>query len=91
MTTLQRALANEMSRLSEECYCAGWMTGLEYQLWEVVLGSRTEYGLHQFTSEEITGLRELSALCGGWIVWSDEEQEEVFIPIEKWEAIFAKG
>jgi hypothetical protein len=66
------------------------MTGLEYQLWEVVLGSRTEYGLHTFTPEEMAGLRELSQLCGGWIVWSDEEGREAFVPTDTWEAMFAK-
>ena len=34
LTPPQRQLADFMSDLSENAYCAGWMSGLEYALWE---------------------------------------------------------
>ena len=33
-----RTLAGEMSEISELAFCAGWMDGLEYRLWEIVQG-----------------------------------------------------
>jgi hypothetical protein len=83
----QTALAQYMSDLSEEAYCAGWMMGLEYALWQVVLGLRTDYGRLAFTSEHVAELREFSASCGGWIVF-DDEREETWIPRKEWEARF---
>jgi hypothetical protein len=38
----QRRLADYMSELSESAYCAGWMEGLEFALWEAVQGQRKE-------------------------------------------------
>jgi hypothetical protein len=38
LTPDQRALARYMSDLSEEAYCAGWMSGLEYALWDGLIG-----------------------------------------------------
>ena len=37
LTADQRQLANFMSNLSEQAYCAGWIEGLEYALWEAPL------------------------------------------------------
>ena len=34
----QRILAEYMSDLSEETYAAGWMKGLEFDLWEALEG-----------------------------------------------------
>ena len=79
----QLALARYMSDLSEESYYAGWMEGLEYALWQVVLGERRDYGHLTFTSEHADNLRRMSVACGGWIVF-DAEKEETWIPSQDW-------
>ena len=76
-----------MSDLSEEAYCAGWMQGLEYALWEVVVGERGEYGRLVMSLEHRTRLRALSVACGGWIVF-DDETEETWIATAEWEQRF---
>ena len=40
LTPEQRALAELMEELSEQAYCATWMSTLEVALWEMVLGRR---------------------------------------------------
>ena len=89
LTAEQRALAHYMSGLSEEAYCAGWMSGLEYALWEVVLGRRREYGGLPIEETQRNELRELSRRCGGWIVF-DDAKGETWLPLDAWKARFAE-
>ena len=88
LTDDQRRLADCMSELSEEAYYAGWMEGLEYALWEAVLGVRSRYGRLDITSKQRERLMALSEQCGGWIVF-DNEQEESWLPHEAWKVRFA--
>jgi len=88
LTAEQAALAQYMSDLSEEAYCAGWMDGLEYALWQVVLGDRTDYGHLTFTPEHASTLRRLSASCRGWIVF-DDDTEEIWVSQTNWESRFS--
>ncbi len=84
-----RQLAEFMSGLSEEAYCAGWMDGLEFELWDAVIGGPREYGCLQITLGHIAQLRELSAAAGGWIVFDDKEEESL-LPVGEWEKRFAE-
>ncbi len=77
-------LEQYMSELSEEAYCAGWMTGLEYALWNAVINGPRDYGRLPITDAHISKLKELSNRCGGWIVF-DDETEETFIPLQEWQ------
>ena len=80
----QQELANYMSDLSEDAYCAGWMEGLEYQLWQAVAEGPKEYGRLLITAEHIQQLRELSVGCGGWITFEDDIGE-TWVAMEQWE------
>jgi hypothetical protein len=83
-----RALAEYMSGLSEEACCAGWMEGLEFELWEAVVNGPRSYGRLQITHDHITQLQRLSEAAGGWIVFDDNEEESL-LPMEEWEKAFA--
>jgi hypothetical protein len=72
-----------MSALSEEAYSAGWMSGLEYALWEALLGRRASYGRLVFTTEHRVRLRQLSESCSGWIVF-DEHADETWLSVAEW-------
>lgn len=78
-----RALADYMSALSEEAYCAGWMEGLEYALWDAVSTGPSDYGRLAITAEIVQKLKALSSACNGWIHF-DEDAEETFIPRPAW-------
>ena len=69
-----------MSGMSEECWCAGWLSGLEYILWDAVTGKRKNI----CGPEEIEQLKYLSEKCGGWIVWDEQATDERFVPMEQW-------
>ncbi len=88
LTTDQRRLADFMSDLSEQAYCAGWMDGLEYALWEALVGTRREYGRLDLSDTQRMRLRELSEACGGWIVF-DDDNEETWLPRVEWEERFS--
>ena len=88
LTDSQRRLAEFMSSLSEKSWSAGWMEGLEVDLWRAVTSGPFKVGLHQIARDEIEQLRRLSADCGGWIVF-DQEHEETFVPRDVWLAHYA--
>lgn len=86
------ALESAMSAISEDYYCAGWLIGLEFSLWAMVLGGPRDFGIGTVTEEEIQELRRLSDACGGWIVWRQEDtfiMGQRFMPMELWRAWFA--
>ncbi len=88
------ALNSYMSELSETYSCAGWLIGLEYQLWDAVTGGET--GGNKYLPEEIETLKELSAIAGGWWMWMEADDGEnawecgeIFLTLEEWEAHLA--
>ncbi|TAJ14702.1 MAG: hypothetical protein EPO68_12645 [Planctomycetota bacterium] len=89
LTPAQRELADCMSELSEAAYCAGWMLGLEYALWDAAHGGLVEYGRLRMSPQSTARLRALSDACGGWIVF-DETTEETWLPLREWEARYAE-
>ncbi len=83
LTPAQRQLAEYMSELSEDAYCAGWMDGLEFALWRAVTEGPREYGFMHLSREQIERLGSLSEKCGGWIVF-DDELWETWVPLSEW-------
>ena len=89
LSSQQRELAEFMSSISERLYRAGWIDGLEFQLWRTASEERDELGQPEITKEEVRQLQELSARCGGWIVF-DDQSEETFVPLPEWQVIVEK-
>ena len=88
MIKAANTLAIHMANLSEEAWCAGWMDGLEYALWQAVVQGPYRYGMLVLTPEHVTELRSLSAACGGWIIWGQRGTE--FIPASEWHQLYAQ-
>ena len=82
-----RELADCMSSLCEEAYCAAWMDDLEFELWDAVVSGPKEYGRLEITRDRIAELQRLSTAAGGWIIF-DEAEEESLLPIGEWEKRF---
>ena len=76
----QLGLIGLMTGISEEYYCAGWMSGLEYDLWLIEPGSH--YGQGVITERQAALLRLLSEECDGWWHWTADGAK--FIRLEKW-------
>ena len=78
-----------IGEISESGYYAGWARDIEFFLWQVVLqGLETEFGVKTITTQEIAHLRSLSEQSGGWWHWSDEENNAVFIALDKWQEMY---
>ena len=92
LTLAQTELAQLMSDISEEQYFAGWLSGLEYDLWALLQDDDPDHtsafrGTHP---QDIGRLRELSAVTGGWIVWSDHAGCDIeHVPMRQWETLYA--
>ena len=83
LSETQRELAKYMASISEEAYAAGWIGGLEFELWRAVQQGPFLYGRLQLTSGHVKQLRALSQNCGGWIRF-DDKAEEQFVPLNAW-------
>lgn len=80
-----RELCQLMSDISEDQYCAGWLVGLEYQLFDTLyIGDTFGDGI---SPQERVKLMELSARCGGWWRWTDDKGE-TFVKLEEWLEIY---
>jgi hypothetical protein len=90
LTKDQQALMRYMSGISEDCYWAGWLLGLEYTLWKAVLEGPMPFGPGRVTEGNILDLKNLAKACGGWIYWDNDTDEETFIPIDQWKAMYDK-
>ena len=85
-----RTLREMMSDISEDCWCAGWMSGLEFLLWEAVsTGDAGSWARHGVTIEHIAKLQRMSDVLGGWVMWDDGLRDERFVPIDEWLDIYA--
>ena len=73
-TALIRAQRQLMSDWSEEHWCAGWMLGLEEELWH---GSNTEM---RWFDQAIADIHEIARQTG---VWCEYERD---VPLAEWEA-----
>lgn len=75
-----------MSGLSEEFWCATWLTGLEHSLWQAREGGSPRFGLGELTERQVALLRLLSEECDGWWHWPAGAAEPEFVRLDKWRA-----
>lgn len=74
-----------MSDISEDNCSAAWLMDLEFYLWKALEADDRKSGWFCLTEEEVTRLRELSRLAGGWIAWGDSEPEKTFVTFQEWQ------
>jgi hypothetical protein len=80
-------LADLMSRLSEDYYCAGWLIGLEYDLWRAIFAER-RFGFGEIPAYDLLQLARLADQLGGWVVWDDEKHKPKFVFLNEWLQIY---
>lgn len=79
------ALLCLMTGISEEHWCAGWMTGLEYNLWGAAEGD--QIGKSRITARQATLLKLLAEEADGWWLWHNDEP--TFFDSHAWRAHLA--
>lgn len=80
-----------MERISEECWCAGWMTGLEFGLWEIANAGGGGYGQGTVTKDDAEAMLKLSSEAGGWHEWNDDAGGCILTPILEWEEKYERN
>ncbi|MBP0578636.1 hypothetical protein J8I29_04900 [Labrys sp. LIt4] len=70
-----------MTGISEQCYYAGWMSDLEYDLWQVA--PDTSYGHGTITERQAQLLRLLAEEADGWWTYSDGD-DPAFLDLASW-------
>lgn len=82
-------LLDLMSDISEDCYCAGWLIGLEERLWSLIEDGGGHFGMCHFDAEDwkLMRLRELRDETGMWAHWTEDHGEQL-IPIDEWRTIY---
>lgn len=80
-----RLLSQVMRGLSEEYLCAQWPVGNEYKLWADLTGKpvhgETAYGISPDEKEELSLVHELA---DGWLMWSEEAKDIIFVSTPEW-------
>jgi hypothetical protein len=71
MNDKQRELFELMSDISEDCYCAVWMMGLEYAIWGALQHGDRRYGRGEMDAEKLERCRALANELDGWVIWHD--------------------
>lgn len=85
LTPLQHKLYELMSEISEDCWCAGWMDGNEYALWDALKTGDRTYDMSLMDERLLEDCEALSEEIGGWIEWRDDEHG---LPIGSWGPYF---
>lgn len=82
-------LLEAMGEANEYHWGSGWPTGCERDLWRIVTEGPERWGLRESEPSIVDELRDLSDKAGGWWVWSNEMDGNVFVPRADWLARYA--
>lgn len=87
-----RALLVHMLYLSEENWAAGWLTDLEYTLWDWVLRWRSHSepvsAFERASLADIEALSWLAEQADGWWRWHETSEAPTFVSINEWLEIY---
>lgn len=74
----QRRLRDLMSDYSEDFWCAGWLIGLEEELWRTIHAGPL--------TDQLDKIARQAAICGGWITWDEDslDNTNLFLTWEEW-------
>lgn len=72
-------IRTKIREISESHYSAGWMSGIEYTVWNA-----TQSPTRLLSEHEAQLLRAASEAIDGWIAWSDHVGDGVFVPMSEW-------
>lgn len=84
---LWHALLERLSTISEEAFAAGWMTDVEFEVWSMLQGGKTEYGHTVVRPDVLAQLSILTDALNGWAAFGEDGEE--FVPRAEWERRYA--
>ena len=80
----KETLLRMMRDISEDCWCAGWLTDLEFTLWNAVTTGKMGSGWGVVEERDLLRMKYLHELTGGWWIWASGEQRERFVTTDEW-------
>jgi hypothetical protein len=84
-------LLNLMNDISEDHYAAGWMVGLEYNLWSLAFENpEGNLGFSELSLRNRGRLIELTHRCQGWWIWSDDHGGRKFLSYNDWLSMYQR-
>ncbi len=95
----RRALRVYMEQLSQDRWCAGWLIGLEYELWDQVECRRAGLGPPRTTGPfapppewdlDADTLAWLADQARGWWRWPDQGTGPVFVEMGEWVEVYGE-
>lgn len=85
-------LASLISEISEEYHCAGWQSGIEFDIWQALHCDPPPFHECMLPRERML---QLSEQIGGWLHWPHEypvdEKMPRFVPLDEWLQILARA
>lgn len=71
---LAEKLCDLMSQVSEDCWCAGWLIGLERSLYRIVFcGASRDFGMGVVSQDDVDKIKALAVESDSWWHWVDHE------------------
>lgn len=84
----RHTLLRVMRDWSEDAYAAGWMSGLEITIWNMV--QKWKDGDPKVGELDAAMFSYLHEKAKGWWVWDEEAGHPVFIPKKTWISMYAE-
>ena len=89
--SLRKRLLSLMREISQDHFLAGWMMGLEYDLWRAVLQYPKPYesSFIPIEEEDVAELKDLAEELQEWGIREGGDARERLIPLAEWKQMFA--
>jgi hypothetical protein len=91
---LKRLVMQLIGELSEDCYSAQWLIGIEYELWSLAVGESNELTQKLWVRRgDLIGIRDLKKLSDqtqSWAIWHDGLDNPNPVEREQWLLLFQK-
>ena len=81
-------MAELMIKLSDKHHGSRWAFGLEYELWNEIIGNQD-----MLSDVEVEKLQEVSERCEGWITMAylDGEEQLTFVDLDRWKVQYQEN
>jgi hypothetical protein len=85
------ALLRLMEDISEYHYCAGWLMGLERDLFRIAFcAADPSYGMDEISAGRLAELRRLAEVSESWWVWDDADPDIKRITLDEARSRYSK-
>lgn len=88
----RKELLSIMEDISEDHWCAGWMSGNEYSLWGIVFDDRPRrYGMMEVDEAQIARMKQLAEQTDTWFAYVDGDPDLRNVTLAEFQAKYASA